>query len=72
MEVEKARFNKMTTVISGVPKDDLKRVAKYLKRHLACGGSSKDGKIILQGDHRGKIKRFLVDLGYLEENITIL
>ncbi len=67
----KAKFGKFMTVISGVEKEDLKSVFKELKRKLACGGAIKKDQIFLQGDHKRKIKDFLVKIGYKEENIEI-
>jgi len=43
-----------------------------LKSKLAAGGATKDNKIIIQGDHREKIKEILMELGYPEENIIII
>jgi translation initiation factor 1 len=69
--ITKAKFRKFVTIIVGVEKNAIDRVGKELKQTLACGGSVKDEKIILQGDHRVKIKKMLVALGYPEENITL-
>lgn len=68
--VTKAKFKKLVTVVEGIDKNDIESVGKELKRRLACGGTAKDGRIILQGDHKAKIKRILVSLGYPEENIS--
>ncbi len=68
---EKRKFNKLTTVVSGLDKGvNIKEIAKKLKNELACGGTIKDGKIELQGDHRKKIKQILVKLGFKEEQIS--
>jgi len=67
----KTRFNKLVTIIQGIAANELDRAAKELKHKLACGGSSKDGKITLQGDHRSKVKEALVKLGYPEEIIKM-
>lgn len=67
----KKRFNKLVTIVSGLSGDALKETAKSLKHKLACGGSFKDGLIVLQGDHVAKAKEILVSLGYPEEMIVI-
>ncbi len=70
--ITKAKFKKLVTIISGVEKNSIERVAKQLKQALACGGTVKNDEIILQGDHGAKIKQLLVKIGYPEENISIL
>jgi len=72
--VEEKRFGKKYTVVDGLEDSkgiDPKEIAKKLKRKFACGGTFKDGKIELQGDYRSKIKKFLVELGFQDENITV-
>ncbi len=66
----KKRFNKLVTLVEGLSGEALKETAKSLKHKLACGGSSKDGLIVLQGDHVEKAKVILISLGYPEEMIT--
>ena len=67
---DKKRYGKIVTVVSGFDSGiNVKKIAKALKNELACGGTSKDGKIELQGDHRKKIKLQLVKLGFDEESI---
>lgn len=71
VKVEKRRFGKLATVISGLDKGvNIKDVARELKSGLACGGTIKDGKIELQGDHSKKIKEELIKLGFKEEQIS--
>lgn len=67
----KKRFNKLVTIIKGVEESELKPVMKELKHKLACGGSVKDGAVVLQGDHKPDIADTLVKMGYPRENITI-
>ncbi len=65
VRVERRRYNKPTTVISGFPKDaDLHSIAKQLKTALATGGTGKDGEIVLLGDHGRRAKEKLATLGY--------
>ncbi|MBU0953083.1 MAG: stress response translation initiation inhibitor YciH [Nanoarchaeota archaeon] len=67
------RFRKMTTVVEGLSKgSDPKAVLKELKTKLACGGTMKDGNVIeLQGDHREKVKRILIKLGFTDDQIEV-
>ena len=68
----KRRYGKITTVIEGFDKDiDVKGLAKKLKSELACGGTSKDDVIELQGDHRQRAKEALIKNGFAEEQIEV-
>ncbi|MDD5416359.1 MAG: stress response translation initiation inhibitor YciH [Candidatus Aenigmarchaeota archaeon] len=69
---EKRRFNKKTTVVEGIEKEsNPDKVAKLLKSKLACGGTFKEGRIELQGDHKSKIKKILIENGFDEANIEV-
>jgi len=70
---ETSKFRKSTTLIEGIDdKDvDLGRLAQKLKTFCACGGTAKEGQIILQGDQREKVHSFLIQMGYPEENIEV-
>jgi len=67
----KKKFRKLVTIIEGIDKAQLKDTTKELKNKLACGGTHKDGTIILQGDHKKKVADVLKQLGYPEENIEV-
>ncbi len=71
--IERARYGKLKTIIDGIDEKefDLEAIAKKLKGKLACGGTVKNGKIELQGDHRDRIKKLLADLGFSEELIEV-
>ncbi len=62
----KHRAGKTVTVVLGFIglEDDLSQLGKDLKNHCGTGGSAKDGEIILQGDHREKVKQYLQKKGY--------
>ncbi|MBU0586460.1 stress response translation initiation inhibitor YciH [Candidatus Micrarchaeota archaeon] len=66
------KFKKLVTIIEGIAKNRLGETAKELKHKMACGGTAKDGIIILQGDHTKKMKEILVKMGYSEEAIAVL
>lgn len=69
--VTKKKFKKLITVIEGIDKPQLQQTAKELKNKLACGGTSKEGIIILQGNHKNKVAGILKKLGYPEDSIEI-
>ncbi len=71
--LEKKKFGKIYTVISGINEHevDVKDLAKKLKNKFACGGTAKDGKIELQGDHRRTAKDDLVKLGFVADTIVV-
>jgi translation initiation factor 1 len=62
----KHRAGKTVTVVLGFIglEDDLSQLGKDLKNHCGTGGSAKDGEIILQGDHREKVRQWLQKKGY--------
>lgn len=67
---DRKRYGKIVTVVSGFGEGiDVKKIAKALKNELACGGTSKDNVIELQGDHRKKMTGLLVELGFEENSI---
>ncbi|MEB2836018.1 MAG: stress response translation initiation inhibitor YciH [Desulfurococcales archaeon] len=74
IRVEKRRFGREVTIIEGINEKEfnLKKLASILKSRLATGGTAKEGRIELQGDHRHRVKKILVELGFPEENITII
>ncbi|BAD85723.1 protein translation factor SUI1 homolog [Thermococcus kodakarensis KOD1] len=71
--VERARYGKLKTIIEGIDEKefDLEDIAKKLKAKLACGGTAKNGRIELQGDHRDRVKKLLAELGFSEELIEV-
>ncbi|MEX2704156.1 MAG: stress response translation initiation inhibitor YciH [Candidatus Freyarchaeota archaeon] len=73
IRTEKRKWGRDVTIIEGIDsKDvDLAKLATKLKSALACGGTAKDGRIELQGDHRYRAKELLVEWGYSEENIDV-
>ena len=73
IRLEIRRFSKTSTVIEGIdPKlSDIQHIIKELKSKLACGGTAKDGFIMLQGDHREDVKSYLVKFGFTESAIEV-
>mgnify|MGYP003975933085 CR=1 FL=1 len=69
---DRRRFGKYVTVIEGIEADsDPKKMSKMLKSKLAAGGTYKDGKIIIQGDHKNRVKKVLIDMGFPADKIEI-
>lgn len=66
---ESRRFEKITTVVQGVKNG--KEIAKQLKSQLACGGTFKDDRIELQGDHKDRVKSILLKMGYDDKQIEV-
>jgi len=62
----KGRKGKGMTVVTGVPlhPDGLRNLAKQLKQKCGTGGTIKDGKIEIQGDHRDLLVAELQAMGY--------
>lgn len=69
----KKKFDKFSTIVEGLEKKsiDIRDVARKLKSDLACGGTVKEGRIELQGDHRHKTKSSLVKMGFAPETIEV-
>jgi len=73
VRLEKRKSRKFMTIIDGInDKDvDLGRLAQKMKTFCACGGTAKNGQIMLQGDQREKIYSYLIQFGYPESNIEV-
>ncbi|MET1159432.1 MAG: translation initiation factor [Thermoprotei archaeon] len=75
IRLDTRKFGREVTIIEGLSddKNELKRIAKILKSRLAAGGTVKEGRIEIQGDHRHRVKEILIkELGYPPENIMII
>lgn len=68
----KKKFHKLVTIVEGLEEKDLEKTARGLKQKLACGGTAKDGIIVLQGGQKEKAKLALVGLGYPAESINVV
>jgi translation initiation factor 1 len=73
VRLETRKFGRPSTVIDGMEDKNinLATIAQKLKTYCACGGTSKNGQIMLQGDHRDRVREFLIKMGYPTENIEV-
>lgn len=71
ISVDKRRYGKMMTIVDGInPHElDIDSLITKLKKKCASGGTIKDGRIELQGDHRSKVKETLDEMGFIVELI---
>ena len=62
----KGRKGKGVTVVTGLPLDGgaLEKLARELKQRCGAGGTFKDGRIEIQGDHRDVLLEALRAQGY--------
>jgi translation initiation factor 1 len=63
----KRRYGKIVTIIEGIDSSDidLDDLARKLKTRCASGGTVKDGRIELQGEHKKKVEQALNEMGFL-------
>ncbi len=65
------RKGKATTIIEGYTgaDSDFKQLAKEIKQLLSVGGSFKNDQIIIQGDYRDRIMKFLQEKGFKTKRV---
>ena len=63
---DKRRYGKVVTIIDGFEGSgiDIDQLAKTLKTKCASGGTAKEGRIELQGEHRKKVRDALKGMGF--------
>jgi translation initiation factor 1 len=63
---KKQRAGKQVTLIEGFSgsEDELIELGKTLKNLCGAGGAVKDGEILIQGDHRDKVFKLLLNKGH--------
>lgn len=73
IRIEGSKHGKSLTIVSGIQANDgvLKDIASDCKRLCACGGTTKNGEIKLQGRHMEKVITILVNRhGFSPAQIT--
>ena len=62
----KARRGKAVTLVEGIggTAAEIEALARQLKTACGSGGTVKEGRIEIQGEHREKVLQILTDLGY--------
>ena len=51
--------------------ESLDQLAKTLKARLACGGTIKEHRIELQGEHKPRVRQILIESGFAPETIVV-
>jgi translation initiation factor 1 len=72
VSTEIRRFNKPVTIVQGIlDNKDALSITKYLKNKIGTGGTFKEGKIMLQGNHKDKVAKLLIAIGFDEKILAI-
>ena len=60
------RYGKTVTIVDGLDSSDIDidELARTLKNRCAAGGTAKEGRIELQGEHKRKVQAVLEGMGY--------
>jgi translation initiation factor 1 len=68
----KRSFGKSVTIVEGMDeKANPRELTTKLKTKLACGGTFKNGRIELRGEHKDKLKSVLIEMGFPEDKIEV-
>jgi translation initiation factor 1 len=72
VSTEIRRFNKPVTIVQGLENNkDVLSITRNLKSKIGTGGTFKDGKIMLQGNHKGEVAKLLIAFGFNEKIVAI-
>ena len=66
LHLDRKGGSKVVTVVKGLQLSPelFKTLEKYLKKKCGVGGTTKGGQILIQGNHREKIRNILASKGY--------
>lgn len=66
IHLDRLKGNKVVTRVAGFVgrEADLDALGRALKARCGVGGNTKDGAVLLQGDHRDKVMAWLLEQGY--------
>ena len=66
LHIKRLPGNRITTIIKGFKgsKSMYQELSKYLKKSCGVGGSVKEKNILIQGNHRDKIMKLLIERGF--------
>jgi len=69
ISTDSRRYGKVVTIVNGIDSNDIDidDLARKLKTKCASGGTAKDGKIELQGEHKKKVQQALEEMGFKTE-----
>jgi translation initiation factor 1 len=73
IRLETRKWGKKYTIIDGIDSKEVQlgKLASELKTICACGGTAKNEKILLMGDHRETVLNALIGMGFPNENIEV-
>jgi translation initiation factor 1 len=66
------RGKRVTTIKGFANLQQIESTAHELKKTIGTGGTSKNGIIVLQGDHRSKVVDYLMSKGYEKDSIEVI
>ena len=63
---KKGRNGKIATIVEGfsIPQNQVEEISRKLKQKLGVGGSVREGEILIQGNHKDAVKKFLESLNF--------
>lgn len=65
VSTDERRYGKQMVLVEGFDGDtDVESLASDLKSSLGTGGTVKDGRIELQGDHADRVRELLAERGF--------
>ena len=66
LHLQRLPGNRITTIVKGFKGSEsmYQELSKYLKKTCGVGGSIKEKNILIQGNHRDKIMKLLIERGF--------